>query len=131
MVSYALSYEKALSDRPFRHRVGPFAFVPAHPKSPGKITHPLLMRCSRRYLFKGPEENGDPAEGRSDHHSFQVVGYPACVATEDFFAGPGPGLPQSEANPNYHKTSDTFVDPEYAADIARAVAAAAWATANS
>jgi bacterial leucyl aminopeptidase len=82
------------------------------------------------YDSKGPEENGDPAEGRSDHHSFQVVGYPACVATEDFFAGPGPGLPQSEANPNYHKTSDTFVDPEYAADIARAVAAAAWATAN-
>ena len=78
------------------------------------------------YLSKDP----DPAEERSDHASFQLVGYPACAAMEDFFAGPGPGLPQSEANPNYHKTSDTFVDPEYAADIARAVAAAAWTTAN-
>ena len=28
-------------------------------------------------------------------------------------------------------TTDTFVDPEYAADIARAVAAATWATAHS
>jgi bacterial leucyl aminopeptidase len=78
------------------------------------------------YLSKDP----DPAEERSDHASFQLVGYPACVTSEDFFAGPGPGAPQSEANPNYHKKGDTFVDPEYAADIARAVAAAAWATAN-
>jgi bacterial leucyl aminopeptidase len=78
------------------------------------------------YLSKDP----DPAEERSDHASFQLVGYPACVTSEDFFAGPGPGAPQSEANPNYHKKGDTFVDPDYAADIARAVAAAAWATAN-
>ena len=78
------------------------------------------------YLSKDP----DPAEERSDHASFQLVGYPACVTSEDFFAGPGPGSPQSEANPNYHKKGDTFVDPEYAADITRAVAAAAWATAN-
>jgi hypothetical protein len=79
------------------------------------------------YLSSHP----DPAEGRSDHASFQLVGYPACATSEDFFAGPGPGIPQSEGNPNYHKTTDTFVDPEYAADIARAVAAATWATANS
>ena len=78
------------------------------------------------YLSKDP----DPAEERSDHASFQLVGYPACVTSEDFFAGPGPDSPQSEANPNYHKMSDTFVDPEFAADIARAVAAATWATAN-
>jgi hypothetical protein len=78
------------------------------------------------YLSKDP----DPAEERSDHASFQLVGYPACVTSEDFFAGPGPGAPQSEANPNYHKKGDTFVDPEYASGIARAVAAAAWATAN-
>jgi bacterial leucyl aminopeptidase len=78
------------------------------------------------YLSKDP----DPAEERSDHASFQLVGYPACVTSEDFFAGPRPGSPQSEANPNYHKKGDTFVDPDYAADIARAVAAAAWATAN-
>ncbi|CAA9448141.1 Bacterial leucyl aminopeptidase [uncultured Rubrobacteraceae bacterium] len=79
------------------------------------------------YLSSDP----DPAEGRSDHASFQLVGYPACATSEDFFAGPGPGVPQSEGNPNYHKTADTFVDPEYAADIARAVAAATWVTANS
>ncbi len=78
------------------------------------------------YLSKDP----DPAEERSDHASFQLVGYPACVTSEDFFAGPGPDTPQSEGNPNYHKMSDTFVDLEYTADIARAVAAAAWVTAN-
>jgi leucyl aminopeptidase len=72
----------------------------------------------------------DPAYNRSDHHSFHLVRYAACAVTEDFFAGPRPDSPQSEGNPNYHQTSDTFVDPEYAADIARAVVAAAWVTAN-
>lgn len=72
----------------------------------------------------------DPAEGRSDHHSFQQRGYAACVATEDFFIGPTPASPTPEANPNYHRTSDTFVDLAYAADIARSVTAAAWVTAN-
>jgi hypothetical protein len=81
------------------------------------------------YDSKDPEENGDPAEARSDHYSFQVVGYPACVATEDLFPGISePGT--SDSNPNYHRVTDTDVDTEYAADIARAVAAAAWATAN-
>jgi leucyl aminopeptidase len=83
------------------------------------------------YLNQGlAQEDKDPAYNRSDHHSFHLVRYAACAATEDFFAGPRPDAPQSEGNPNYHQTSDTFVDPEYAADIARAVAAAAWATAN-
>lgn len=87
------------------------------------------LRTPEIYDSKGPEENGDPAEERSDHYSFQVVGYPACVATEDLF----PGISQpgtSDSNPNYHQVTDTDVDTEYAADIARAVAAAAWATAN-
>src|SRR5215216_2095908 len=52
MVSYALSYEKALSDRPLRCPVDPFAILPTHPKSRGKTTHPLLARCSRRYLLR-------------------------------------------------------------------------------
>jgi bacterial leucyl aminopeptidase len=83
------------------------------------------------YLNKGlAQQDKDPAYNRSDHHSFHLVRYAACAATEDFFAGPRPDSPQSEGNPNYHQTSDTFVDPEYTADIARAVAAAAWATAN-
>jgi leucyl aminopeptidase len=51
------------------------------------------------------------------------------VATEDLF--PGVNIPgTSDSNPNYHQVSDTDVDTEYTADIARAVAAAAWATAN-
>ncbi|HVE45668.1 MAG TPA: M20/M25/M40 family metallo-hydrolase [Acidimicrobiales bacterium] len=68
----------------------------------------------------------DLADGRSDHASFQSVGYAACALTEDFFAGPGLDAPKAEPNPNYHMTSDTFVDEAYTADIARAVAAAAW-----
>lgn len=80
------------------------------------------------YLSHGPLDR-DPAEGRSDHTSFQRVGYPACAATEDFFVGPQPGS-DPEPNPNYHTTSDTFVDVDYAADIVRAMGAAAWVTAN-
>jgi bacterial leucyl aminopeptidase len=78
------------------------------------------------------ETDKDPAYRRSDHHSFHLVGYAACAATEDFFDVPlVPGEPvESEGNPNYHTARDTFVDPEYTADIARSVAAAAWATAN-
>jgi bacterial leucyl aminopeptidase len=63
----------------------------------------------------------DPLYTRSDHYSFNVVEFPGCLAIEDFSA---------EFNPDYHKRSDTSIDPKYAADIARAVAAAAWATAN-
>ncbi|PSB04948.1 M20/M25/M40 family metallo-hydrolase [Merismopedia glauca] len=72
----------------------------------------------------------DPAEGRSDHASFHQRGYAACVTSEDFFAGPLPTSPSAEPNPNYHKDRDTFVDFDYAADIARVVGAAAWLTAN-
>lgn len=81
------------------------------------------------YVSRTAQER-DPAEGRSDHASFHLVGYPACATTEDFFAGPGPDSGSAEPNPNYHLTSDTFVDPAYAADLARAVGAAAWLTAN-
>lgn len=52
MVSYAISYEKAVSDRPLRCPVDPFASVPAHPKSPGKTPHPLLARGSRCHLLR-------------------------------------------------------------------------------
>lgn len=72
----------------------------------------------------------DPAEGRSDHGSFHLVGYAACALSEDFFAGPHPDTGPYEPNPHYHQREDTFVDPTYAADIARAVAAAAWASAD-
>ena len=72
----------------------------------------------------------DPAEGRSDHASFHDHGYAACTTSEDFFAGPQPSSPTAEPNPNYHKDQDTFVDLEYAADIARLIAAATLVTAN-
>lgn len=76
------------------------------------------------------DKDRDPAEGRSDHASFHERGYAACVISEDFFAGPDPDSPASEANPHYHMKTDTFVDALYASDIARAIAAAAWVTAN-
>jgi Zn-dependent M28 family amino/carboxypeptidase len=72
----------------------------------------------------------DPAQGRSDHYSFQAEGYAACLACEDFFAGPGAGAPAPEPNPQYHMPTDNFVNYPYAASIARAVTAAAWLTAT-
>lgn len=75
----------------------------------------------------GTIPDGDPAAGRSDHASFHAYGYPAIVASEDFFVGPATVAP--EENPNYHQPGDTFVDEGYAAEIARAVAAVAWLSA--
>jgi bacterial leucyl aminopeptidase len=72
----------------------------------------------------------DEADGRSDHSAFQEVGYSACVACEDLFIGPLPDSPEPEGNPQYHRKADTFVDERYAANIARAVAAAAWLSAR-
>jgi hypothetical protein len=78
-------------------------------------------------LYLSSPGSVDPAEGRSDHAPFQARGYGACVATEDFFVGPGSA--PAEANPNYHRKTDTLVDLTYAADIARSIVAAAWVTA--
>jgi hypothetical protein len=77
-------------------------------------------------IYPGPDDGFDPAQGRSDHYSFQLEGYAACLASEDFFAGPGTAAPLPEPNPNYHLPTDDAVNPTYAADIARAVTAAAW-----
>ncbi len=79
------------------------------------------------YLNRGGVEDKDLLYQRSDHYSFNLVRYPACLTIEDFLPE---NLPSSDRNPHYHTTSDTSIDPEYAADIARAVAAAAWVTAN-
>ena len=73
----------------------------------------------------------DPAAGRSDHAAFQQRGYAACVICEDFFVGPLPNSPLAQPNPNYHKNTDSRIDYEYAADIARAVTAAALIAANA
>ena len=40
----------------------------------------------------------DPGEERSDHYSFQLNGFPACLASEDFF-WPGPGRPGAGRQP--------------------------------
>jgi hypothetical protein len=72
----------------------------------------------------------DPAERRSDHYSFQLQGYAACLASEDLFAGPGSSAPPAEMNPAYHLPTDMVINAEYAADIARLVAAAAWVAAT-
>jgi bacterial leucyl aminopeptidase len=72
----------------------------------------------------------DPAERRSDHYSFQLQGYTACLASEDLFAGPGTGAPPEEMNPNYHLPTDAVINAGYAADIARLITAAAWIAAT-
>jgi hypothetical protein len=80
--------------------------------------------------MSGTVPTGDPAAGRSDHAPFQSQGYAACVVSEDFFVGPDPESPAPQTNPNYHKAGDTVIVADFAADIARAVAVAAWVTAK-
>ncbi|HJX44079.1 MAG TPA: M28 family peptidase [Geodermatophilus sp.] len=77
-------------------------------------------------VYPGPDGVPDPAEQRSDHHSFQLNGYPACLASEDFFAGPGAGSPPADPNPHYHSAADRTVDTAYTGAITRAMTAAAW-----
>lgn len=89
------------------------------------------LQAPQLYVSRGPQPpDRDPAEGRSDHAAFQERGYPACAASEDFFAGPNANAPEPEGNPHYHQKQDTFVDASYAADIARAIAASAWVLAR-
>lgn len=68
----------------------------------------------------------DPASGASDHSSFHKCGYPACLASEHPFPAPT----ATGFNPDYHRPTDRRIDESYAADIARAVAAAAWLAAT-
>jgi leucyl aminopeptidase len=76
------------------------------------------------------DQEPDPAERRSDHTSFQMQGFTACLASEDLFAGPGSDAPPAEMNPNYHLPTDTAINGGYAADIARVVTAAVWIAAT-
>lgn len=73
----------------------------------------------------------DVADQRSDHASFQQLGYAGCLVSEDLFLGPPQPPVSTVNNPNYHTVRDLQVDFEYAADISRVVAAAAWITANA
>ncbi|PVE20699.1 hypothetical protein DC522_30755 [Microvirga sp. KLBC 81] len=80
---------------------------------------------ARAQLYpKDEPSGGDPADGRSDHTSFNEHGYAACCASEDLFAGPL-GAP-AEMNEYYHQPDDVSenINPNYAADITRAVGAA-------
>lgn len=83
-------------------------------------------------IYPGENDKRDVGEGFSDHTSFHQVGIPACLITENFFVGPG-SIALSEPNPNHHLPEDLpeHLDFEYAANIARVVAAAAWYTAIS
>lgn len=95
-----------------------------------QVTPQVSPQLELPQIYSSSSPDGDPAAGRSDHAPFQEHGYTACVASEDFFVGPGPDTLEAEANPNYHQKGDTFIDAEFAADIARAIAAAAWVTAK-
>jgi hypothetical protein len=97
----------------------------------GQLSSRVALRLDAPQIYTSASLEGDPAEGRSDHASFQAVGYAACVASEDFFVGPRSDSPAPEANPNYHMKEDAFIDGDFAADIARVLAAGAWLTAKS
>ena len=73
----------------------------------------------------------DPADGRSDHTSFQSRGYPAILVSENFFGGTvtNPGGPPN--NPNYHSANDVEIDAAFTTAIARAAALSAWTLATS
>jgi bacterial leucyl aminopeptidase len=89
------------------------------------LTAPELM------FTRGPGvADRDPAEGRSDHGPFNARGYAGCCISEDFFAN-APGMPVAEGNADYHKATDTGINRQFTADIARVVAAAVWITAHS
>lgn len=81
-------------------------------------------------MYPGSGTGRDPAEERSDHYSFQLHGYRACLVSEDLFIGPGPLAPNPEPNPNYHLPADRAINADYATDIARAATAAAWISAT-
>ena len=87
----------------------------------------LFDGVSDAEIYSSPN---DPADGRSDHTSFQERGFPAILVSENFFAG-AVGQPDGSINnPNYHTAADTTIDAEYTTAIARAAALSAWTLAN-
>lgn len=73
----------------------------------------------------------DPADERSDHSSFQVHGYPACVLSEDFFGARRPDNTPEVLNPDYHSMRDKTISAEFAVELTRVVTGAAWLLANA
>ena len=91
-----------------------------------------LGRLGNAQIYKGTLQGGshdfdrdkfDGAIARSDHFSFQEVGYPACHISEDFFAN-YPTESSDDPNPNYHRFTDNNVDVLYTTDIVTAAALA-------
>lgn len=70
----------------------------------------------------------DPAINRSDHAAFHQQGFPTVAVTEDYFANLVTE-PAKDPNPHYHTADDTFVDADYGASIAAAIACAVKALA--
>jgi hypothetical protein len=78
-----------------------------------------------------PGKQHDPAAFSSDHVSFYYHACPACLVAEDLYPDPGEPSSKKPKNPDYHTANDVEVNVSYAADVARAVAAAAWMIASS
>jgi hypothetical protein len=70
----------------------------------------------------------DPGSLKSDHTPFQLQGVPACYVCEELWTHDCPG--SMRPHPTYHRGTDTDIDEDYAAAIARAVAGAVWLVAN-
>lgn len=82
----------------------------------------------QRYPLAG--DCDDQASHSSDHAPFYGQQIPACVICENFYLDDCPGGRRKD-HPTYHSASDTEVDPELAAAITRAAAAAVWMRANA
>lgn len=84
-----------------------------------------LGKLGNAQIYKGTLQGGphdfdrdmyDGAIARSDHFSFQEVGYSACHISEDFFAN-YPTESSDDPNPNYHRFTDKIIDLSYTTDI--------------
>lgn len=125
----------------YRHRADPrFEIHAGFNKNPLvqnaslDVAHHLVETCGAAQIpltaevYHHRPSHPDPGQGFSDHTSFHKHGYPAVLVSENFFDGPGSTPPPGHPNPDYHLPDDTIdnLDMGYAAQITRAVAAAAW-----
>ena len=63
----------------------------------------------------------DPLIDSSDHWAFHEQGYPAVLVIEDLCWN-RPNEPPPDPNPDYHTAKDTWIDANYGAAIASAIA---------
>ncbi len=92
----------------------------------GEVSTDLLPQ-----LYPLPGKDHDPAAVRSDHASFHYHDWSACMVAEDLFPEAGQPASIKPKNPAYHSPGDLSVNKSFAADVARAVAGAAWKVASS